>query len=531
MKICPNCGSENLDSARFCSICGYKLENPKILCPYCHREIEPGQKFCNYCGADLSKKTIKNKNLKVLLYVLIGFVIVIAIVFTSYYFLNKYFAKSPDTTAEEYAKEESQQPKSDEGGSSAEELKIDASYVYDHANIIDLEYEDKIGGLISSLREESLIETYVVTANSIGDKTVEDYVSDTLEELGLENDSDEVLLFLIVLEENICRIEAGKNLSNLVSESTLGEILEQYAIPELNVGEFGSGTYNALSEIARRIYEIEGNASDDEEKAKMEKALTYPEDINFPNYTGYINDYVGLLDYDSKSKLEALTSKVERETGSEIAVAIVDSLQGATIEEYALGLFNKWGIGKEKEDNGILIIICTEGDVGNKPLRIEVGYGLELVITDFEAGLILDETIVPNFNEGNFYEGLYNAIIIIANEIYEEEGLEPIGSAEDGLMKIIVLNGEGTARIATSVTNTLESHFNSEEENVVLLEPKSADNFNYTQTEITIFTSQEGVNETAQKIQEMLGVGVLGYSDNNVDNVDISIIIGSDYTK
>ncbi len=66
---------------------------------------------------------------------------------------------------------------------------------------------------------------------------------------------------------------------------------------------------------------------------------------------------------------------------------------------------------------------------------------------------------------------------------------------------------------------------------MVLLEPRSADNFNYTQTEITIFTSTEGVNEVAQRIQERLGVGVIEYSDNNVDNVDISIILGSDYTN
>lgn len=165
------------------------------------------------------------------------------------------------------------------------------------------------------------------------------------------------------------------------------------------------------------------------------------EDVNFPDYTGYINDYVGLLDYGSKSKLEALASKIERETGSEIAVAIVDSLQGITEEEYAVELFEKWGIGKEKEENGILILICTEGEVGNRPLRIEVGYGLEGVITDLEAGLIIDEAIVPSFGKGNFYEGLYNAIIIIANEIYEEEGLEPIDS------------GEGTAPITSETAS------------------------------------------------------------------------------
>src|SRR4030043_2191327 len=151
----------------------------------------------------------------------------------------------------------------------------------------------------------------------------------------------------------------------------------------------------------------------------------FSDDVNFPDYAGYINDYVGLLDYSSKSELEALASKIEEETGSEIAVAIVDSLQGITVEEYAARLFERWGIGKEKEDNGLLILICTEGEVGDRPLRIEVGYGLEGVITDLEAGEIVNDIIVPNFQAGNFYNGLYDAIMVIAGQIYEEEGLEP----------------------------------------------------------------------------------------------------------
>jgi len=151
----------------------------------------------------------------------------------------------------------------------------------------------------------------------------------------------------------------------------------------------------------------------------------FSQDVNYPEHSGYINDYANLLDSGSRSQLEELVYKIERETGSEIAVAIVDSLQGVTVEEYAVELFEKWGIGKEKEDNGLLILICTEGEPGNRPLRIEVGYGLEGVITDLEAGEIVNDVIVPDFQAGNFYTGLYDAIMVIARQIYEEEGLEP----------------------------------------------------------------------------------------------------------
>lgn len=108
---------------------------------------------------------------------------------------------------------------------------------------------------------------------------------------------------------------------------------------------------------------------------------------------------------------------------------------------------------------------------------------------------------------------------------------EAESETEEQRVKIIVLNGEGTAGLAATVTGILEDYFNSAEETAILLEPKSAGNFNYTETEITIFTSREGINEIAQKIRERLGVGVIGYSDDNKDNVDISITLGSDYTS
>lgn len=161
--------------------------------------------------------------------------------------------------------------------------------------------------------------------------------------------------------------------------------------------------------------------------------IIHCDDVDFPSYTGYINDYIGLLDSNSRNKLEALATQIENDTGSEIAVAIVDSLQRITVEEYAVELFEEWGIGKEKEDNGLLILICTEGEPGKRPLRIEVGYGLEGVITDLEAGDIVDDILIPNFKKGHYYEGLYNAVMTIADQIYVEEGLEPLSSGSGGI--------------------------------------------------------------------------------------------------
>lgn len=143
-------------------------------------------------------------------------------------------------------------------------------------------------------------------------------------------------------------------------------------------------------------------------------------EVDYPDYTGYVNDYTGLLSSDWKEKIEQLCDRVESDTGAEIAVAIVPTLQGVTQEEYAVELFEKWGIGKADEDNGVLLLLSPEGEVGKRPLRIEVGYGLEGAITDIEAGRIID-SMGPVLRE-DFGEGVYYGVSGIANEIYEEYG-------------------------------------------------------------------------------------------------------------
>jgi uncharacterized protein len=164
--------------------------------------------------------------------------------------------------------------------------------------------------------------------------------------------------------------------------------------------------------------------------------IIHCDDVDYPAYMGFINDYVDLLDSSSRDSLEALASQIESETGAEIAVVIVDNLQGISKQEYAVELFEEWGIGKEKEDNGLLILMGTGYEVGYRPIWIEVGYGLEGVITDLEAGDIVDDILIPNFQKDYYYEGLYNAIMAIADQIYVEEGLEPLSAGGGGIAAV-----------------------------------------------------------------------------------------------
>ncbi len=150
----------------------------------------------------------------------------------------------------------------------------------------------------------------------------------------------------------------------------------------------------------------------------------YSEDIDYPDYIGFVNDFASILDVSTESDLYNMINTLENDTSAEIAVVTIESLQGITIEEYAVELFEKWGIGKEEKDNGLLFLVAVE----EREVRIEVGYGLEGVITDLEAGNIINDIMVPNFKNGDFGKGIYDAVLTASNQIYGEEDYESLSS-------------------------------------------------------------------------------------------------------
>jgi uncharacterized protein len=121
---------------------------------------------------------------------------------------------------------------------------------------------------------------------------------------------------------------------------------------------------------------------------------------NFPEYEGFVNDYAGLLKPETRAQLEARLAQLEKDTTAEVAVVTVKSLEGDSIEDYAVRLFEKWGIGKKGKDNGVLLLVALD----DRKMRIEVGYGLEPIITDGRAGRIRDNDVLPKFKK-NDYEG------------------------------------------------------------------------------------------------------------------------------
>ncbi len=123
-------------------------------------------------------------------------------------------------------------------------------------------------------------------------------------------------------------------------------------------------------------------------------------------------------------------------------------------------------------------------------------------------------------------------IVIILGSDYDPTSAQDVVPVEVvGIVDMIILNGEGTAKLAATVQGILEDHFNADEKIIEVIETRDADNWGYTQTEIIIYADDEGIEAFAQQIQERLGVGVIKKSDNNIDNVDITVLLGSDYTS
>lgn len=143
----------------------------------------------------------------------------------------------------------------------------------------------------------------------------------------------------------------------------------------------------------------------------------YPE----PTSGFFVNDFAGCLNAEDAQEMQALGEALYRATGAQAVVVTVESLNGASIEDYGYDLANGWGIGDENADSGVLLLLST----GDRQVRIEVGSGLEGRLTDGKTGRILDTYAIPYLQVDDFSTGLLEAYKSIVNEVYIEYGLEP----------------------------------------------------------------------------------------------------------
>ena len=133
----------------------------------------------------------------------------------------------------------------------------------------------------------------------------------------------------------------------------------------------------------------------------------------FPALTGRVVDQAQLLEPAKEAELTEKLAAFERDTTDQLVVVTVDSLQGREIEDYGYQLGRAWGIGQKDGDNGVLLIVAPN----ERKVRIEVGYGLEGVMTDALSALIIHDQILPAFRNGGYERGISSGVDAIITQL------------------------------------------------------------------------------------------------------------------
>lgn len=151
-----------------------------------------------------------------------------------------------------------------------------------------------------------------------------------------------------------------------------------------------------------------------------------------PNPPRLVNDYTNTLSRQEQNQLEQKLRDYNDSTSTQVAIMITDSYGDYDPNQYGVKVFDKWKIGQEGKNNGILISVAIE----DKKMYINTGYGVEDRITDAASKSIIENYMKPAFRNNNFYQGLDEATSIIfdlaagkytADKIKENQAGEAIG--------------------------------------------------------------------------------------------------------
>ena len=129
-------------------------------------------------------------------------------------------------------------------------------------------------------------------------------------------------------------------------------------------------------------------------------------DEHLPKLSGRVVDDANLIAPSVEAQLTRRLAALETRTTDQLVVVTVPSLGGHAIEQYGLRLGNGWGIGQKGKNNGVLLIVAPN----ERKVRIEVGQGLEAVLTNSEAKRIIEQAMLPRFRSGDIEQGIISGV-------------------------------------------------------------------------------------------------------------------------
>jgi uncharacterized protein len=150
--------------------------------------------------------------------------------------------------------------------------------------------------------------------------------------------------------------------------------------------------------------------------------LLWAEPVSQLRPTDYVNDFAHVLDPTTIAQLDNICQQLDQKAKAQIAVVTVNSLDGSDIESYAVALYKQWGIGSKATDHGVLILLAVQ----DRKYRIEVGYGLEPILTDGKVGGFGREA-VPLLRHNDYNGAVSLMTSRVADVIAQDAGVELSG--------------------------------------------------------------------------------------------------------
>ena len=121
----------------------------------------------------------------------------------------------------------------------------------------------------------------------------------------------------------------------------------------------------------------------------------------FPKFTGFVVDDANVLPADVEAQLTAKLDALQKDTKRQLIVATIADMQGYALDDYGYRLGRAWGVGLKNADNGALLFIAPNNPRGQRGPRLEVGYGLEPILTDALGSVIINRDMMPRLKSGD----------------------------------------------------------------------------------------------------------------------------------
>lgn len=137
----------------------------------------------------------------------------------------------------------------------------------------------------------------------------------------------------------------------------------------------------------------------------------------FPKFTGLVVDAANVLPPETEAALTAKLEALQKDTKRQLVVATIPDLQGYSSEEYGYKLGRQWGVGLRDVNNGVVLFIAPNAPAGQRGARIEVGRGLEPILTDALSSVIINQDMLPRLKAGDIPGGVTAGADAIAQQL------------------------------------------------------------------------------------------------------------------